>query len=689
MLTYILALLLTVLSPITAQAVTLMSEDFESDCATISARWPDQSYTGFPCSGAMTLNTNPAFVHSGSKSLKFTYEGGEIYGGYVDHHWSNRTYSEIWVTYDTYMVAPFYTGGDTAHGVGGIGTKGLYVFMYSAAQDRYWGWVPNWIWGGKQHTLGTQGCTQNDNGIPYDSTFFYQNQTAYHQQENMWVRHEVHYKLNTPGSSDGLLEEYQTPSGGALAGQRILTTRYLNRGCLDATTGGQMPSDAKWGMIRLYRQYGLGTIYVDNVSVTTEAVGSGTPPPPGDTTAPPIPLAPTVTAQTLPLSVNWTGVTNTAGDLAGYKYYRKLEACSTGTTLTLIATLGNVLTYTDAAIVNTTTNVCLKVSSYDSSGNESSQSAGLDVSLTPPAASVRNTTVTDTFSAGNSNPLPSPWVGGYILNGTSPDVNFQVLSGTAAPSSVGADATMTRNESTPNDQWACEEFTTLGADYPGILLRFAAPPVKSGYEFRRIADGTVRISKWTNGTRSDIQTVSGTFVSNDTLCGEAEGTALRLYKTSGGISTLMHSVVDSTYASGYRGFMTYNATVNSTLVTAFTGGDFDAGASTDDVFANVATLTADETGADVTFTGLAHKIRYWNDLNPVETPVEITGLGGVTTYRITATWGAGVTYLCTEAQGSDGVWETVRLAGSYICDGVPAPTGDVTAPDAPTGMSVR
>ncbi|MHB1098098.1 MAG: cellulase family glycosylhydrolase [Burkholderiales bacterium] len=311
-----------------------MSEDFEGACATVSARWPAQSYSGFPCSGQMILNTDPAYVRSGSQSLRMIYQGGEIYGGFVDQDWADRTHREIWVTYDTYMKSPFYTGGDTAHGVGGIGTKGLYTFMYSASRGQYWGWVPNWIWGGKQHTLGTQGCVENDNGIPYDSTFFYQNQTAYSQQENVWVRHEVHYKLNTPGQADGLLEEYQTAGAGA----RTLTTRYTNRRCLDADTSGQMPSDAKWGRIRLYRQYGQGDLYIDNVTVTTEPVGSiGTlpPPPSTDTVAPTVPTNVTV-SNTVPLqhTVSWTASTDASSPITYTVDYCTGAACTPATTLT-------------------------------------------------------------------------------------------------------------------------------------------------------------------------------------------------------------------------------------------------------------------------------------------------------------------------------------------------------------------
>jgi hypothetical protein len=60
-----------------------------------------------------------------------------------------------------------------------------------------------------------------------------------------------------------------------------------------------MPSDAIWGMIRLYRQYGKGNLYIDNITVSTARMGTSdggsTPPPAQDTSLPNAPTNLTVT----------------------------------------------------------------------------------------------------------------------------------------------------------------------------------------------------------------------------------------------------------------------------------------------------------------------------------------------------------------------------------------------------------
>lgn len=298
------------LLPHLAHAVTLLSEGFEGTCEEVRTRWPYQGQIllgQFPCIHPMTINTDLRFVRSGSQSLKMQYEGGEIYGGAATHAFADNTRTEIWVTYDTYMRAPFYTGGDTSAGVGGVNTKGLYTYMNSPTSGaRRWGWVPGWSWGTRNHNLGTQGCFDNlYNGVnvPYTSTTFFQNKTIVEQPWDTWVRHEVHYKLNTPGQANGLLEEYQTVGNGP----RTLTTQYLNRQCLDNFLGGEMPSDARWFSMQIYRQYGNGELYIDNLTVTTEAVGSGgtvpPPPPPAPTDTSP-PNAPT----SLTVSGLWDGL---------------------------------------------------------------------------------------------------------------------------------------------------------------------------------------------------------------------------------------------------------------------------------------------------------------------------------------------------------------------------------------------
>lgn len=106
---------------------------------------------------------------------------------------------------------------------------------------------------------------------------------------------------------------------------------------------------------------------------------------------------------------------------------------------------------------------------------------------------------------------------------------------------------------------------------------------------------------------------------------------------------------------------------------------------------NVTTVSVvlDPNGGDLTFTGLAQKIRYWNELHLHGSDVEVAGLGGVASYRLSKVWEATIFWVCVEAQGSDGVWETTRDPSSYRCNSVTPGPPEAPAPPVPTGLNLR
>lgn len=104
--------------------------------------------------------------------------------------------------------------------------------------------------------------------------------------------------------------------------------------------------------------------------------------------------------------------------------------------------------------------------------------------------------------------------------------------------------------------------------------------------------------------------------------------------------------------------------------------------------ASIASIVSDATGADITFTGSAYAIRYWDDLHPRVSPVTVSGLGGVSSYRLSKVWEAEITFVCMEAQDVDGTWQSFIDSNSYLCTSVTpggAP-GDTTAPAVPTNL---
>lgn len=276
-------------------AATLFSEDFEGSAAQIAARWPNQSYCCFPDSGGpFNLVTSP--VAGGSQALRYNYVGSQYdnppKGGgsaYWEYHTGDR---EIWLTWYSYMAPGFQTAG--GGGVGGVATKGLYSYMYSPSTGQTRGWVFHYFYGGRQLTLSAQGikdalgpASGGYQPVPYDTENMWNNVQAYSQPDGQWVGYEAHFKLNTPGQANGMYELYITPVS---AGQpTFLASRYINREFVDADNSGRMPGDVYWYRTSIYRQDGLGSLYIDKLSVTTTRVGIGGTVPPSDTTPPSAP----------------------------------------------------------------------------------------------------------------------------------------------------------------------------------------------------------------------------------------------------------------------------------------------------------------------------------------------------------------------------------------------------------------
>lgn len=648
-----LCVVLVMLLPSVAHAVTLMSEDFEGACATVGARWPAKSYSGFPCTGQMTINTDSTYVRSGSQSLKMTYDEGFYSGqpepgGFVDQEWPDRSHTEIWVTFDTFMVSPFYTGGNEAQNVGGSGTKGLYTFMYSPTADRWWGWVPHWLWGGKQYTMGMQGCYQNNNNIPYDSTYYYHNVQPVEQPDGQWVRHEAHYKLNTPGQADGLYEEYTTVG----AGPRVLTTQYANRQCLDATPSGQMPSDAKWGMMRIFRQYGKGVMYIDNVTVTTEAVGAGgpppppPPPPPTDTEPPSQPTNLSCTPGSTTAACTWTASTDANAPITYALQYRTgsnvfvTGATSTSSGATLSG-LTSTQTY-DARVLAT-----------DPAGNVSVASA--TASFATVLATARASIATDTFTRGDSADLGTEWDAGYTDH-----TAYQLVTNAARASTDDSGAVETYNVALDADQWieSTDDFGGCAGSsgcYPGLVVRGSAPATFNGYVCV-ITDGpSVEIERRDSGVATVIANESTTaWESTDLRRCEVEGSEIRFYRVRGGTSTLLAAATDTTYTTGRVGIFTYTVgTVAGKDILSVEIGGFEVAADPP----TITGLTLDATGADLTYGATTptsiRVITGNNDRGTISSTIE--PIASFPAGRYTRTWQDGLSYVCMYPINASGV----------------------------------
>lgn len=106
------------------------------------------------------------------------------------------------------------------------------------------------------------------------------------------------------------------------------------------------------------------------------------------------------------------------------------------------------------------------------------------------------------------------------------------------------------------------------------------------------------------------------------------------------------------------------------------------------ILSHVVGLVSDTAGADLTFSGAAYKYRYWYDLTAPGQKIEIIGINGNTSARLNKVWEPQSTFVCAEAQGSSGVWETDDNPSSYLCTTVTPGSGDTTAPATPTGFTL-
>lgn len=100
-------------------------------------------------------------------------------------------------------------------------------------------------------------------------------------------------------------------------------------------------------------------------------------------------------------------------------------------------------------------------------------------------------------------------------------------------------------------------------------------------------------------------------------------------------------------------------------------------------------LTTDASGANLTMNNPTLGIRYWTGAND-GAKTTILGLASVLTYRLNDTWDINDGgFLCTEAQGLNGLWSTDVNPALYQCNTLPPIAVDTTPPAAPQGIQIE
>lgn len=255
-----LALLLCLL-PVSAQATVDWDEGFEYASNTaMSVVWPS-SWGANGCPGVIDVSTTQ--VHSGSKSIKMTYNGVEppnmtcFISRYLNAI-SDTVYGRIWIYLNN------FTPNDVA-------TKMIQLAEYNS--------YPNFWWATITTTAIKMGVTNDGNGF----TTYTQNGSDVLPQ-NQWTCLEFQITMNTPGQANGILRTWK--NGSTTPGMNVTNGQW--RG---TTLNGFNGPNSNMQFTNFYVQHGSGVIYYDDYAVSRDArIGCGSVISTLDTT-PPNPVA--------------------------------------------------------------------------------------------------------------------------------------------------------------------------------------------------------------------------------------------------------------------------------------------------------------------------------------------------------------------------------------------------------------
>lgn len=187
----------------------------------------------------------------------------------------------------------------------------------------------------------------------------------------------------------------------------------------------------------------------------------------------------------------------------------------------------------------------------------------------------RRILVQDDFNRADSADLGADWDAGY-----TGDVACEIVGNRVRSTSITVDSNETWNKLIiANDQWAEITLATwagAGSKAPRVLLRFAAPPTKSGYDFvGRAGTPSCRIRRWDNGVSTTLAENDGaTWGAGDILRGEIRGTKFALYRNNGSTPVLTAFDNAATYPKGRPGVIIFNSVAGESEIDNFSAGDF-------------------------------------------------------------------------------------------------------------------
>lgn len=282
----------------------------------------------------------------------------------------------------------------------------------------------------------------------------------------------------------------------------------------------------------------------------------------------------------------------------------------------------------------------------------------------------------DTFTRADSTDLGPDWEFGTEYN------SLQIVSNSIRPlNTVVGSLERYIGSVLPNNQGIRGKLVIASgveAQTLRLNVRLDSFPNYNGMycAFNRNSSPLVSIVKRVTGIPSVLASTNAfTIAQDDVLACEGYGTLYRALQNG----VVILQVTDGTYTAGAPGI--YMSTAGATANFGF--DNVETYRFVPPVPQSLmATVTTDATGANLTFTSPAYKIRYWNTDISNTTPVEVSGLGGVMSYRHNIVHMPTVTYQCYQSQGINGVWET----DTWICADVTP--GDIVPPRKPKILSI-
>lgn len=550
----ILTLLVVLLWVIPVRAAVDWTEGFEyANETAMAAVWTSSGGVN-GCPGSIAVNTNLAFVHSGTKSIKQTFLGHEVQSCFMDRNLSgpgSTLYTRMWA----YIVPGFDVTPISGTKYMNQGEPCCYPSPY---------WVLG-LFGGNSFGVSMQGV-YNPGPPPRTETVNHMSSAIPY---GSWVCLETRITLSSPGGADGIIQAW-------INNTMVMDRRndYMRAPTLLQNNSPSM----QFRFVRLYQQHGTGTLYYDDMAVDrTARIGCGSTPPPPDSTPPTVPgaVTATVSGSTASLTIGSASSDPESG-VTGYSRYRCAGGSCNPTTSSPVSQSG--LTFTDTGLAALTTyGYCYRAN--NGVGLQSACTATVYVT-TPGAETLYFTPLfADPFTRADGT-LGANWTGSFTARS-----DFSLVSNQVRVGSLGAEYLQVYNGTTPNDQYAKGQLVSVGGNgaiTPGVNVRMQTGPAVNGVVCQAdLVANTSTIRELTNGSYGNITTpYSGwTYAALDYIWCEAEGTAYRMYAERGGIKTLLASGTDATHTSGKVG-LSNNVAAGGTGTIEYVGGQTGSFAGT-------------------------------------------------------------------------------------------------------------